>query len=181
MKKPFDRKLYENNDKTARDIAKKAFLNNYKYKLKDHENIYGPDLEAFQDGAFLGYVEVEIKQYWKDYTKFPAKFLHIPHRKNKFIDYTVNPSTYVYGGNFPIVFCVFSADLKAGFWIEGEDLSECPIIAKGNKYVDSEPFFDVPLSKMQYFLVEPVFNERDNNESVKSQSSQQVPTMRESV
>jgi hypothetical protein len=171
MRKPFDPKLHENNDKTARDIAKKAFLNNYKYKLKDNEDIYGPDLEAFQDGAFLGYVEVEIKQYWKDYTQFPAKFLHIPHRKNKFIDY----------GNFPVVFCVFSADLKAGFWIEGEDLQECPIITKGNKYVDSEPFFDVALSKMQYFLVEPIGNERDNNESVESQSSQQVSTMRESV
>jgi len=79
------------------------------------------------------------------------------------------------------VFCVFSADLKAGFWIEGEDLQECPIITKGNKYVDSEPFFDVALSKMQYFLVEPIGNERDKNESVKSQSSQQVSTMRESV
>lgn len=172
MRKPFDKYLYEKNDKIAREIAKKAFLDNYGYKLIDNQDIYGPDLEAYQDGKFLGFVEVEIKQYWKDYTQFPAKFLHIPHRKNKFLKYGAT------GLPVPIVFCVFSADLKAGFWIEGEDLQECPIIAKGNKYVDSEPFFDVPLSKMQFFLVEPIDNERNNNESVKSQSSQQVSTMR---
>jgi hypothetical protein len=175
MRKPFDRNLHEKNDKIARDIAKKAFLSQYNYILVDNPDIYGPDLMAYQNDEFLGFVEVEIKQYWKDHTQFPSKFLHIPHRKNKFIKYATT------GPLVPIVFCVFSADLKAGFWIEGEDLQECPIITKGNKYVDSEPFFDVALSKMQYFLVEPIGNERDKNESVKSQSSQQVSTMRESV
>ena len=173
MRKHFDRQLYDKNDKIARDIVKKAFLANYGYILKDNPDIYGPDLMAYQDGKFLGLIEVEVKQFWKDHKNFPAFFLHIPERKSKFI--------YGATGILPIAFCVLSADLKAGYWIEGEDLADCPIITKNNKYVDNERFFDIPLTKMQYFDVAPISNERDNNESVESQSSQQVSTVRESV
>lgn len=175
MRKPFDPKLHEKNDKIARDIAKKAFLSQYNYTLVDNPDIYGPDLMAYQNDEFLGFVEVEIKQYWKDHKHFPSSTLHIPQRKNKFLVYGITNIPV------PIVFCVLSADLKGIYWIEGENLINCQTIFKPNKYLDKEYFFDVPLLKMQYFDVEPINNERDNNESVKSQSSQQVPTMRESV
>ena len=68
----------------------------------------------------------------------------------------------------PISFCVLSADLKAGYWIDGEDLNNCPLISKSNKYMDNEVFFNIPLHMMQYFEVEPIKDERNNNESVKS-------------
>lgn len=167
MKKPFCRELYQKNDKIARELAKKAFQANYGYTLEDNPDIYGPDLIAFENGKFLGYVEVEIKQYWKEYAihKFPAKSLHIPYRKSKFLNYKHK--------DIPdnIVFCVFSGDLKAGLWIDGEDLAECSFIEKDTVFTCREAFFDVPLSKMQYFEVEPLVYKRDNNESVKSQSS----------
>lgn len=162
-RKPFDRQLHEKNDKIAREIAKKAFFANYNYILDDNPDIYGPDLKAYQHGDFLGYVEVEVKQFWKDHSKFPDAFMHIPERKSKFLRYSDRPNEPV-----PIVFCVLSADLKAGYWIEGEDLANCLLITKPNKYMDNEKFFDIPLMKMQYFLVEPIKDERNNNESVKS-------------
>lgn len=160
-RKPFDRQLFDRNDKVARDIAKKAFFANYNYVLDDNPDVYGPDLKAYQNGEFLGFVEVEIKQFWKDHSNFPDAFMHIPERKGKF----------VYGATgipVPIVFCVLSANLKAGYWVDGEEMKDCPLITKPNKYMDKERFFDIPLSKMQYFVVEPIINERDNNESVKS-------------
>lgn len=164
MKKPFDKTLYEDNDQLGRRTVKKAFLLNYNYNLEDNENIFGPDLKAYQDGKFLGYVEVEIKQFWKDHRDFPAwnGCLHIPERKKHLLSYE-NSSAKV-----PIVFCVLSADLKAGYWIDGDDLSECHIVTKNTKYVDDDRFFEVPLTRMQHFLVEPISNERDNNESVES-------------
>jgi len=163
MKKPFDVYLYEENDKIARDLVKIAFLANYGYNLDDNPDTYGPDLKAYQNGKFIGYVEVEIKQFWKDHTKFPDNFLHIPERKKKFLNYYDRPEVVV-----PIVFCVLSADHKAGYWIDGEDLANCSLINKPNKYMDKELFFDIPLSRMQYFEVEPIDNERNTNESVKS-------------
>lgn len=166
IRKPFDRQLHESNDKVARETAKNAFFNNYKYILDDNPDKYGPDLKAYKDGQFLGYVEVEVKQFWKDHANFPDAFMHIPERKKKFLNYSDMPDHPV-----PIVFCVLSADLKAGYWIEGEDLASCPLIVKSNKYVDNEKFFDIPLSKMHYFVVTPIVNERNNNESVESQSS----------
>lgn len=177
MRKPFDKQLYDKNDKIAKDITTKAFLNNYGYKLEENSDIYGPDLKAYENGEFIGYVETEIKYAWKDgLDRLPYGTLHIPERKSRLLKYTNRPTEPI-----PIVFCILSNDLKAGFWIDGEMLSKCSVITKSNIYVDKECFFEVPLSKIQYFLVEPVFNERDNNESVESQSSQQVSTMRESV
>lgn len=166
MRKPFDPELHEKNDKTARDVAKKAFSFNYKYTLNDNPDIYGPDLMAYQNGEFLGFVEVEIKQFWKNHKNFPASNLHIPKRKDKFLNYGARQIPV------PIVFCVISADLKGIYWIEGEDLMNCKTTLKPNKYLDKEYFFDVPLTRMQYVDVEPIYNERVNNESVKSQSSQ---------
>jgi len=166
MRKPFDRQLHEKNDKIARDVAKKAFFANYKYMLNDNPDIYGPDLMAYQNREFLGFVEVEIKQFWKDHKNFPSPTLHIPKRKDKFLTYGAT------GIPVNIVFCVISADLKGIYWIDGESLTKCLTINKPNKYLDEEYFFDVPLMRMEYIDVEPIKNERDNNESVESQSSQ---------
>ena len=165
--KPFDKYLYEKNDKIAKDITIKAFLNNYGYNLEENPDIYGPDLKAYEDGKFIGYVETEIKYVWKDgLDRLPYETLHIPERKSRLLKYANRPNERT-----PIVFCVLANDLKAGFWIDGETLSECPIITKSNIYIDREDFFEIHLSKVNYFFVEPKKTERDNNESVESQSS----------
>lgn len=162
-RKPFDAYLYEKNDKIAREVTKRAFLINYDYVLQDNPDQYGPDLKAYQNGEFIGYVETEIKQFWKDHKSFPDAFVHIPERKKKFLQYYDRPDQIV-----PIIFCVLSADLKGGYWIDGEALGNCMLINKPNKYMAEERFFDIPLMKMQYFNTE----KRDEHESIKSQSSQ---------
>lgn len=146
-RKPFDVTLFRQNDKIAREAVKKAWLNDFGYRLEDNPDVYGPDLMCYQaceNGDFIGFVEVEIKQFWKEHSRFPDDYLHIPERKRKFFRYGKD-------GNINIVFCVLSADLKGGYWIHGGDMETCSIILKPNKYMEEEYFFNIPLEKMSYF------------------------------
>jgi hypothetical protein len=160
MRKPFDKQLYQKNDQPAKDAVRRAFKDIYNYDLKDNEDLYGPDLEAHQNGKFIGYVEVEVKQFWKDHKHFPSNTMHIPERKSRLI--SLNYKT------FPIVLCVLSADLKAGYWIDGESLMKCPTIIKSTIYLDNERFYEIPLIDMTYFDIKEEKKEDKDGDTIKS-------------
>ena len=142
MRKPFDVQLFKENDERARSLLKKAFKDNYNYRCEDNEDVYGPDLKVWNpNGFFIGYAEVEIKQFWKN-KDFPSLTMHIPERKRKFLKHN------------DIVFCVLSADGTQGCWVEGDDLATCAIINKPNKYMENEKFFEIPISMANFFKIQ---------------------------
>jgi hypothetical protein len=141
LRKKFDETLYLQNDDSARKALSRSFKNHYNYILVDNEDIYGPDMLIYSsEGEFIGYAEVEIKQFWNGYP-FKSNTLHIPERKKKFLKYN------------DIVFCVLNAEMTRGCWIEADKLSDCPLINKKNKYLERELFFNIPVDKLVFFDV----------------------------
>jgi hypothetical protein len=137
MRKAFSHDLFGENDKKARDAARKLF--GHKYLVLDNPYTYDPDLLLyFEDLSFAGFMEVEVKQFW-DGWNFPDKFLHISERKSKFLDFE------------NIVFCVFNRKLTRCAWILGKDLESVPLITKPNKYVNKgEQFFNIPVELLRF-------------------------------
>lgn len=137
MRKPFDPNLFGENDKRAREAARRMF--GHKYLVLDNPYKYDPDLLIyFPDFNFAGYMEVEVKQFW-DGHDFTGKTIHIPERKSKFLGFD------------KIVFCVFNKQLTRCAWIHGDDLAKAPKIKKPNKYMSSDEwFFEIPIEWMKF-------------------------------
>jgi hypothetical protein len=138
LRKKFDKTLYLENDDIAKKALTRSFKFHYQYDLKTNEDEYGPDMKVYVENEFIGYAEVEIKQFWND-KEFKSNTLHIPERKSKFLKYE------------DIVFCVLNAPLTMGCWIHADDLSKCELINKKNKYLREERFFNIPVDKLQFF------------------------------
>lgn len=132
MRKAFDSDLFGENDRKARDAAKRIFGD--KYLILDNPYKYDPDLLVYyQDETFAGFLEVEVKQFW-DGPNFPDTTMHIPERKSKFLHFE------------NIVFCVFNKQLTRCAWIYGESMKTAPIITKPNRYMEKdEKFFEIPI------------------------------------
>ena len=81
IRKPFDPKLYAENDSKARK-AVHSFLAKAGFSSKDNSNRYGIDILGidFQ-------IECEVKYNWVG-NEFPFDSLQIPERKEKYISPT---------------------------------------------------------------------------------------------
>ena len=162
--KKFDKKLYEQNDAKAREIAKKYFAR-YDYKLLDNPDQYGVDLicyekidcaactedtvESCETCHGLGktmkpkmYVEVEIKRVWKD-EEFPYGSVQFPERKWKFCKLDA-----------PVAFFMLNNECSRAVLVTGEDLINSPLKRVSNIYMrKDENFFQVPLDKATFIEV----------------------------
>jgi len=148
MRKPFNRTLYNNNDKIARKIGK-AIAKVMGYKAIDNEDKYGIDLllsyintPEFSLGV-MG-MECEIKQHWQD-GKFPFDTIQIPERKSK----------WAVVGNF---FMVANGPLTQGLILGGSVVGRSPLKEVPNKYVPKgEKFFQVSVAAALFYTLDQKF------------------------
>lgn len=129
-RKPFDKDLYNENDKKAKDIIIKHLSKNY--IVGHNPDMFGPDLFAL-DGTETFYVEVEIKHNW-DGPIFPFNTVNIPKRKEKYLE------------TGEVLYCILSKDLSQCINVEGKHLKREYLKEVRNKYVpEGEMFFQIPL------------------------------------
>lgn len=147
MSKPFDPELHAKFDRKARDLGievVKSYVSDVVdgdiYVTNNPDEI-GPDLMVWKDRELLGFAEVEVKTGWRS-GRFPFDNVHFPERKGKYIrDYD------------PILFVMFSNNMKMCLIVEGEDVGKSPLEECSNKYQEDELFYAVPLNKVQLFSI----------------------------
>lgn len=140
-RKPFSKKLFEQNDAKARKLAK-AFFAKQGIELEDNPDRYGPDLVR-KDGK--GFIEVEVKKVWET-DDFPYESVQFLERKAK----------YVYQNKLPVEFFMLNAKCNRCLTVEGQDLLKSPLKPVWNKYMRSgkEMFFQVPLEKVKFHEID---------------------------
>jgi hypothetical protein len=132
-RKPFDQQLHDDNDPPSREAVQEFITRAWGLKTEEGPK-YDVDLYVIdKTGMYKGAVEIERRHNWVD--SFPFKTVHVPYRKAKFF------------GFFPTILFVLRSDMKQGLWAHGSVIVESPVVKVDNKYVNDEPFFDVPLSK----------------------------------
>jgi hypothetical protein len=76
VNKKFDQALHDEFDELGRDMSKQ-FYKRFGVDLKDNPDQYGVDLIAYRDDKKVGYVEVEVRTFWRG-SKFPFPTLNVP-------------------------------------------------------------------------------------------------------
>lgn len=136
--KAFSKKLHEQNDEKARQIAK-DFFTKQGFLVQDNPNKYGVDLIAYKDGELKFYIECEIKRVWKE-DKFPYGSVQFPERKWKFCNL-----------DRPTAFFMLNNKCNHAVLVTGQDLVKSPLRAVPNIYMQKdENFFQVPLDKATF-------------------------------
>jgi hypothetical protein len=140
--KRFDKKLHEQNDERAPEIAKKYF-SLHGYELRDNPDKYGVDLLGYRDGEFVMYVEVEIKRVWTE-EDFPYGSVQFPERKWKFCNL-----------DKPTAFFMINNKCNRALLVTGKDLVASPLKLVSNVYMrKDENFFQVPLDKVTFVEIQ---------------------------
>jgi hypothetical protein len=131
IRKQFNQDLHDQYDNFGRDKIIKYYADNG-LELRNNPNQYGVDLIAYDDGDKIGYVEVEVRQSWKE-NIFPFDSLHVPERKKKLLDndlHTVLVSVNCYGTR------AFICDYRI--------VLASPLLESPNKYIaNGEKFYKV--------------------------------------
>lgn len=137
VRKRFDRELWLENDKKARNACKRIFKNFENLKVKDHSDHRKVDLELFLDGEHIANVETEIKRVWKG-KDFQYNNVQFPERKKKFCELEK-----------PTLFIMWNATTNSYLVVTDSDLANSPCVEVPNKYVwKGEKFFQVPMNKV---------------------------------
>ena len=124
MRKPFDQKLHNENDKRARETSKK-YIKKLGFTAVDNQDIYGPDLIV--EG--LCYVECEIKKYWRT-NHYPYEQVRLPFRKKKFAIL-----------DMPIVFYIWNDTCTTAIRIRGSQLCSAEVKEYQNSKVPKGEMF----------------------------------------
>jgi len=134
--KKFDKQLFEENDKIARECAK-TYFTSLGYTIEDNPDIYGPDL-ILTSGEVKCFIECEIKHNWSGEI-FQFDTIQFPQRKAKFaISHGV------------IFFMINSMKTKA-LVVSGDVLMKSPLVEVPNRYIQKgELFFQVPLKSAKF-------------------------------
>jgi len=133
--KPFSKELFGRYDLAARTVMR-IWLEERGYSVKDNPDKYGVDLIAIKNGE-VTWVEVEVKESWKD--EFQFETLHLPFRKIKF-------------ATKDSVFVIFRSDFNYAFMFKGDVLEDCEVVKKKTKFTKGEDeFFEIPLSKVHKY------------------------------
>jgi len=134
MRKPFSKKLHEDND----FMAKKAVLN---WLLKqgrhfyENPDQYGIDLIETRGDEVLCGVEVECRHNWNR-EQFPYETIHVPERKLKFAELP-----------FETYYCAVNEAATHCFWVNMTKLEDLKPMEIPNKFLSSmELFYDIPIS-----------------------------------
>jgi len=128
IRKQFSQDLHDQYDTFGRDRIIKYYADQG-IELRNNPDQYGVDLIAYDDGDKIGYVEVEVRQSWKE-SIFPFDSLHVPERKKKLLEndlHTVLVSVNCYGTR------AFICDYRT---VLSSPLLESPnkFIAKGERF-----------------------------------------------
>lgn len=140
MRKRFDRKLYEENDRLAKENTIKIF-NKLRKKFVIEENTKKTcvDLKVFHKEEHKFNVECEIKRVWKE-DEFPYDSVQFPKRKTKFAKL-----------DKPTLFIMFNKDLTSYCAVTSGDLLSSPVKEVPNRYVyQGEEFFQVNLENAHF-------------------------------
>ena len=124
--KPFDRKLFEENDLRGREAVK----GHLGAECVDNPDLYGPDLRI---GDL--WVEVDICRSWVD--EYPYQTVTLPKRKGKW-------------RHLNIEFWRLSNDLSKVIIIPGNKIKEKNLVEIPNKYISSgELFYQISLDDVR--------------------------------
>ena len=131
-RKPFDRRLYEQNDGKAKK-AVLSFLRLHADEAQENPDEYGVDI-LFCFGGQDWQAEVEIKHGW-DGGDFPFDTIHLPQRKLRYIP------------RERVLYFILSSDLRRALIIPGEAAHRSELVSVPNKYVESDELFcNIPVA-----------------------------------
>lgn len=148
VRKRFDRKLYEENDRKAKEAVAKLFEGT-KYSVKENTKKTAVDLLLYKGEEHVGYVECEFKRVWTG--DFEYDTLQIPQRKHKYAQ--LDKPTY---------FVVFNHNASEYMAVTGEDLLKSQLKEVPNKYVyQGECFFQVPVKKTHKDLIKLIKGDKN--------------------
>lgn len=135
-RKRFDRELFAEYDKKARD-ATMAYYKDIGFDICEHPNRYAQDLIAFSPlDDFEFHVECEVKIVW-DSDEFPYDTVQLPQRKQKFFD--GKTKFFIWNKSLTTAVC---------FW--DSVISELIPVEVPNKYVHKgEYFYQIPMESVE--------------------------------
>jgi len=135
MSKPFSRQLYiENNQRAINKTTE--ILSHYKYHLYDSSEAFkSHDAIYKRNNEFLK-VEVEVSSSWNT-THFPFPVLTCPYRKAQ---------------SKADLYIIYNHDLSSYGIIPMKQVHTSPIIKKNTKYTKDEPFFNIHLSDVDFYI-----------------------------
>jgi hypothetical protein len=141
LNKHFSQDLHDKYDEIGKAAAKKLFKR-WNINLKDNPDKYGIDLIAYQNEELYGYVEVEVRESWKE-KQFPFSTLNIPCRKRKLLETASNNCLVA-----------FNADCSMAFVCKDWTILFSDIEEVKNKHLKkNEFFFKVPINQIQLVKV----------------------------
>ena len=132
--KPFNYKLYKENDTRGKMAVKKFLESTGEVSVKVNPNTYEIDLIAIDKTGMEFYIECEVKLGWKG-ELFPFDDVRIPYRKVK----------YAFPG---ALFFVLNEECTFALWTVSSNVVSSPVGIVPTKYTSNEKFFKVPLEKM---------------------------------
>lgn len=143
MSKPFSRKLYnENNDRAITKATE--ILKQYGYSLYDSTEAYkSHDAIYKRNNEFLK-VELEVSSAWNT-SHFPFPVLTCPYRKSQ---------------SKADLYIIFNYDLSSYGVVPMKDIHTSPVIHKNTKYTKNEPFFNIHLSNVDFYINNSITNPR---------------------
>lgn len=141
MRKPFDKKLFEENDALARAAVTKH-LESAGALVEANPDQYGVDLFVWMANHEFA-VECEIKRVWGG-PVFPWKGIQLPERKAKFVR----------SADMPVEFWVLNNEMTHAIVIPGSALSGYTPVEVPNKYVAAgEKFYQIPLGECEMVVL----------------------------
>jgi hypothetical protein len=147
--KPFDQEVHDACDPPSRMVVKRWVESHWNVKADDFEK-YKVDLVCSRDGINVGYIEIEVRQW---FCGFPIMYstIHIPSRKAK-----------LFNNDLPTIYFVVSGDFKHGLWINTDEiLKHEQIEVRNTAIAEGEYFYDVPTDKFKYvFFDDRSFKEK---------------------
>jgi hypothetical protein len=141
VSKRFNRKLFEENDKRAKEALFDIFKDNKKYYIQENKRKYEVDILVFskKDDNLVCYIECEIKggSSWKD-GEFKYSDVNLPQRKEKhcWLD-------------APCIFIVFNKDnMKEYLTYTSNSVLKSPLVEVQNRFVaKGEMFYKINMNK----------------------------------
>jgi hypothetical protein len=137
--KPFDQKLYDENDLAKHIVI--DWLETFGIRAKVNPDDYGIDLLGDKDGK-LYEIEVEVKHNWKG-REFPFDTLHYPARKLKFLH-----------THAEVKFVTLNHTWRYAAVVDGRDLISCRKIKKKTSLTPEEEFIEVPRELIKFGVID---------------------------
>ena len=137
MLKPFDQSLHDQFDQAGKDWVKTFIEQTWGISVVEFGK-YDIDLLAIRQGKVVGFIEVEVRDWGKDFC--PYSTIHVPFRKDAIL------RRYE-----PTIFFAVCRTLTAAYWTNAERILASPVQSVMNKHViEGEQFFDVPKDEFGY-------------------------------